>query len=66
MSIWCYIVATRHRGSSLFPINEWPTFVHVARPLVEHPELRDHLNSDELSQSRGLSCIATKAMLARR
>lgn len=41
------LVATRHRGSSLFPINEWPTFVHVARPLVEHPELRDYLGSDE-------------------
>lgn len=41
------LVATRHRGSSLFPINEWPIFVHVARPLVEHPELRDHLGSDE-------------------
>lgn len=41
------LVATRHHGSSLFPINEWPIFVHVARPLVEHPELRDYLRPNE-------------------
>ena len=41
------LVATRHRGSSLFPLNERPIYVHVARPLVEHPELRDHLRPDE-------------------
>ena len=41
------LIATRHRGSSLFPISEWPIFVHVARPLVERPELKDHLRPDE-------------------
>lgn len=28
------IVATRHRGESLFPITRWPVSVHVARLLV--------------------------------
>jgi hypothetical protein len=41
------LVATRHQGASLFPINEWPLYVHVARPLVENPELRDDLRPNE-------------------
>lgn len=28
------IVATRHQGASLFPISEWPLYVHVARLLA--------------------------------
>jgi hypothetical protein len=31
-------LAPRHVGASLFPINQWPLFVHVARPLVDGPE----------------------------
>jgi len=27
------VVATRHQGSTLFPISEWPIYVHVARML---------------------------------
>ena len=30
------VVATRHRGESLFPIKRWPVFVHVARLLVPY------------------------------
>jgi hypothetical protein len=41
------LVATRHQGASLFPINEWPVFVHIARLLIDHPELRDTLRDDE-------------------
>ena len=41
------LVATRHRGVSLFPVNEWPVFVHVARPLSVNPELRETLREDE-------------------
>ena len=41
------LIATRHVGSSLFPINEWPIFVHVARPLIENPELHDRLRDDQ-------------------
>jgi len=28
------IVATRHQGATLFPISEWPVYVHVALPVV--------------------------------
>lgn len=41
------LVAPRHQGASLFPINEWPMFVHVARPLIDHPELRDSLRHED-------------------
>ena len=27
------VLATRHEGQSLFPVSEWPLYVHVARPL---------------------------------
>lgn len=29
------ILATRHSGTSLFPIEDWPVFVHVARWLIQ-------------------------------
>lgn len=42
------LITPRHQGDSLFPINEWPLYVHVARPLVHDPENRDALRSDEM------------------
>jgi hypothetical protein len=42
------ILATRHRGATLFPIREWPIYVHVARPLIDSPELRERIEPDEL------------------
>jgi len=41
------ILATRHVGESLFPVQRWPVFVHVARPLVPTEE-RDVLHDGEL------------------
>lgn len=41
------VVATRHRGDSLFPINRWPVFVHVARLLVPY-EGQDVVGIDEM------------------
>lgn len=41
------LVATRHEGASLFPVNEWPLYVHVARALVENVAERDSLSEDE-------------------
>lgn len=41
------LLATRHKGASLFPINEWPIFVHVARPLIENPCDREVIHDDE-------------------
>ena len=44
------VIATRHVGSSLFPISEWPVAVHVARPLVADPENRESLDDKELQE----------------
>lgn len=41
------VLATRHAGESLFPIQRWPVFVHVARPLVPI-EGRGVLHDDEM------------------
>lgn len=41
------LVATRHEGASLFPINEWPLFVHVARPLIGDAQQRSSLHEEE-------------------
>src|SRR5437016_4412381 len=45
--VYLILVATRHQGAVLFPVNEWPVFVHVARPLIANPELREELREDE-------------------
>ena len=49
LSINLVLLATRHRGASLFPINEWPVYVHVARPLVDNPESRDRFLEGEFA-----------------
>jgi hypothetical protein len=41
------IIATRHQGASLFPISEWPIYVHVARLKVKLAENRIRLEPDE-------------------
>jgi len=41
------IVATRRKGYTLFPITEWPVYVHVARLLVDLPENRSELQANE-------------------
>ena len=40
-------VATPHRGQSLFPIKQWPVFVHVALLLVPY-EGQDVVRNNEL------------------
>lgn len=37
------LLLSRHVGHTLFPVTEWPTFVHVARLLIENPEARDNV-----------------------
>ena len=49
LTINLVLLATRHRGASLFPINEWPVYVHVARPLVDNPESRDKFLEGEFT-----------------
>jgi hypothetical protein len=41
------LVATRHKGASLFPIKEWPVFVYVSRLLIENPEEREQIHDNE-------------------
>jgi hypothetical protein len=41
------LIATRQQNASLFPINEWPLYVHVARPLIDNPENRDVLREND-------------------
>ena len=41
------LVFTRHVGASLFPINKWPVYVHVARLLIENPESIDKISPNE-------------------
>jgi hypothetical protein len=41
------VLAARHQGASLFPVTEWPTAVHVARPLVD-PALLNVLAPEHL------------------
>lgn len=42
------LVAPRHEGGSLFPINEWPIYVHIARPLIDNAEKCDSLHPNEI------------------
>lgn len=41
------LLATRHMGTSLFPIIKWPVAVQVVRPLIEEVEQRDKLLAGE-------------------
>jgi hypothetical protein len=41
------LIATRHKGDSLFPISRWPIYVHVARLLIDNPERRDQIHDNE-------------------
>ncbi|MEK7381720.1 MAG: hypothetical protein AAB262_00355 [Elusimicrobiota bacterium] len=41
-------VATRHMGDSLFPIQSWPVYVHVARILTRSPAESEHFKDAEL------------------
>jgi hypothetical protein len=43
----CLILAARHVGFTLFPIREWPVYVHVARPLIDDIEEREDITPAE-------------------
>lgn len=55
------ILAARHKGSSLFPISEWPVHVHVARLLGHEPQPRDRLRSVELQPIAWAELYRTEA-----
>lgn len=42
------LIQTRHESCTLFPISEWPVYVSVARPLIDHPELCDSLQENQV------------------
>lgn len=55
------LVATRHKGDSLFPVKEWPVFVHVARLLIENPEEREQIHDNEFESIGWAELYATEA-----
>ena len=55
------IIATRHKGDSLFPIKEWPVFVHVARLLIENPDNREQVSDNEFESIAWAELYATEA-----
>ena len=42
------ILANRHQGYSLFPIKQWPSYVHVAIPLSNTLESSEHINENDI------------------
>jgi hypothetical protein len=40
-------VAPKLKGRSLFPVSEWPMWVHVAHLFIDDPESRDKLQFEE-------------------
>lgn len=42
------IIASRHGGFSIFSINKWPAYVHVARPLSSDIEHKTSINEDDI------------------
>jgi len=54
------LIATRHKGDSLFPIGKWPVFVHVARLLIENPERREQIHDDEFESIAWAELYRTK------
>lgn len=55
------IIATRHKGASLFPIKEWPVFVHVARLLIEYLENREQIHDDDFESIAWAELYATES-----
>jgi hypothetical protein len=44
------LVVTRYKGDSLFPIKDWPVYVHVARLLIDNPEEREQIHDNEFEE----------------
>jgi len=43
------VIASRHKGISLFSISKWPVAVYVLRVLIENPSERNMLSDEELT-----------------
>jgi hypothetical protein len=42
------VVTPRHVGYTLFPVNSWPAYVHVARLLIDECEIEETLDVKDL------------------
>jgi hypothetical protein len=42
------IFASRHKGFSLFPISNWPAYVHVARSKVHNIEYKTYIEESDI------------------
>lgn len=42
------ILATRHKGFTLFPVSEWPAYVQVALPMIQSIEEVDFIDECDL------------------
>jgi hypothetical protein len=42
------ILATRHKGYTLFPITEWPAYVFVMAALVDRPEELSFIHDNQM------------------
>src|SRR5579862_4007493 len=45
--VYQVLVATRHKGASLFPINAWPVFVDVLLPQIDSVEDKEEIHPSE-------------------
>ena len=55
------LLATRHKGESLFPIDKWPVFVYVARLFIDNPQQRDQVHDNEFELIAWAELYRTKA-----
>jgi hypothetical protein len=55
------MIATRHKGESLFPIKNWPVFVHVARLLISRPEDQEQIHDNEFESIAWAELYPTEA-----
>jgi hypothetical protein len=60
------IVATRFKGDSIFPITEWPVYVHVARFLSGDPEEYDFIHMSDLEEIAWAELYETEAAARRK
>lgn len=42
------VLASRHQGYSLFPISEWPAYVHIALPSLSEIEVNDFIQEADI------------------
>jgi len=42
------VLATRHQGQSIYPVSEWPLYVHVAIPIEDIDATRSEIATEDL------------------